>query len=60
MKLESVEAFPIRLKVEENLRGGTFAYTHYQTVIVRVEVDGVEGWGGGHDSVRPGRHRSHG
>ena len=45
MKLESVEAFPIRLKVEENLRGGTFAYTHYQTVIVRVEVDGVEGWG---------------
>jgi len=45
LKLESVEAFPIRLKIEENLRGGTFTYSHYQTVIVRVEVDGVEGWG---------------
>ena len=45
MKFESAEAFPIRLKIGENLRGGTFTYSDYQTVIVRVEVDGVEGWG---------------
>jgi len=45
LELETVEAFPIRLKIGENLRGGTFAYTHYQTVVVRVVVDGVEGWG---------------
>jgi L-alanine-DL-glutamate epimerase-like enolase superfamily enzyme len=45
MKVESVEAFPISMKVEEALRGGTFSYSHYQTVIVRTVVDGVEGWG---------------
>jgi len=45
LKLESVEAFPVRLKIGEKLRAGTFAYSHYQTVVVRVEVDGVEGWG---------------
>lgn len=45
MRLESVEAFPIRLKAEEKLRGGTFAYTHYQTVLVRAVCDGVVGWG---------------
>ena len=45
MKLDAVEAYPIRLKIGEDLRGGTFTYTLYQTVIVKVEVDGVEGWG---------------
>ena len=45
MKLESVEAFPIRLRVGENLHGGSFTYTHYQAVLVRSRVDGVEGWG---------------
>jgi len=45
LKLESVEAFPIRLKMEETLRGGAFAYADYQTVLVRAMVDGVEGWG---------------
>jgi len=45
MKVQSVEAFPIRLRMEESLRGGSFAYTHYQAVLVRVGVDGVEGWG---------------
>ena len=45
MKFESAEAYPMSLKIGENLRGGTFTYSHYQTVIVRVEVDGVEGWG---------------
>lgn len=45
MKLDSVEAFPLRLKMEETLRGGTFAYADYQTVLVKATVDGVEGWG---------------
>jgi D-galactarolactone cycloisomerase len=45
MKIESVEGFPISIKVEETLKGGTFAYTHYQTVLVRVVADGEEGWG---------------
>ncbi len=45
LRLESVEAFPIRLKAEEKLRGGTFAYTHYQTVLVKAICDGVAGWG---------------
>ena len=45
LRLESVEAFPIKLKIGESLRGGTFSYAQYQTVIVRAEVDGVEGWG---------------
>ena len=45
MRVEAVEAFPIRIKIKETLRGGTFAYTHYQTVIVRAVADGVEGWG---------------
>lgn len=31
--------------MEKELRGGSFAYADYQTVVVKVEVDGVEGWG---------------
>ncbi len=45
MEVERVEAFPIRIRAEENLRGGSFSYTHYQTVLAKVSVDGVEGWG---------------
>ena len=45
VRLQSVEAFPIRLRMGEDLRGGSFTYTHYQTVLVKVSVDGVEGWG---------------
>lgn len=45
MKVESVEAFPIRLKAEEKLRGGTFTYNYYQTVLVKAVCDGVAGWG---------------
>ncbi len=45
MKVDAVEAFPMKLKVNESLRGGTFSYVHYQTVIVRVTADGVQGWG---------------
>jgi len=45
LRLESVEAFPIKLEMKEKLRGGTFTYTNYQTVLVRAVCDGVEGWG---------------
>jgi L-alanine-DL-glutamate epimerase-like enolase superfamily enzyme len=43
--VESVKAFPLRIKAKESLRGGTFSYSHYQTVLVKTAVDGVEGWG---------------
>lgn len=43
--MESVRAYPIRLKASERLRGGTFSYAYYQTVLVQVLADGVEGWG---------------
>jgi L-alanine-DL-glutamate epimerase-like enolase superfamily enzyme len=45
LKVEAVEAFPIRVKMKEDLRGGAFAYGDYQTVLVRAVCDGVEGWG---------------
>lgn len=45
MRVESLTPFPIRLRAEERLAGGTFSYSHYQTVLVRGVVDGVEGWG---------------
>ncbi len=45
MKVEALEAFPIAIKVEEDLKGGTFSYSHFQTVLVRSTCDGVEGWG---------------
>jgi D-galactarolactone cycloisomerase len=45
MEVESIEAFPIRIRMKEDLRGGTFSYSHYQTVLVRVTADGVQGWG---------------
>ncbi|MDE1853796.1 MAG: hypothetical protein KGI38_08640 [Thaumarchaeota archaeon] len=45
MKVESVQAFPISIKAQEKLRGGTFSYSHYQTVLVKAVADGIEGWG---------------
>jgi D-galactarolactone cycloisomerase len=45
VKLESVEAYPIRIKANESLRGGTFSYIYYQTVLVKAVAGGVEGWG---------------
>jgi len=35
----------MRLRVSETLKGGTFTYTHYQTVLVKATCDGVVGWG---------------
>lgn len=45
LKVESVDAFPVSLKAEEKLRGGTFTYNYYRTVLVRAVCEGVEGWG---------------
>jgi L-alanine-DL-glutamate epimerase-like enolase superfamily enzyme len=45
LKIESVEAFPVRVKMEEDLRGGSFAYEDYQAVVVKAVCDGVEGLG---------------
>lgn len=45
MKVETAEAFPIKIKAKDKLRAGSFTYTHYQTVLVRVVCDGEEGWG---------------
>ena len=45
MRVESVEAFPLKIKAKERLQGGMFSYSHYQTVLVRAAVDGTEGWG---------------
>lgn len=33
------------VKVDEKLQAGTFTYSHYQTVLVKVICDGVVGWG---------------
>jgi L-alanine-DL-glutamate epimerase-like enolase superfamily enzyme len=45
MKVESLSSYPIRIKARERLRGGTFSYSYYQTVLVKATVDGVDGWG---------------
>jgi L-alanine-DL-glutamate epimerase-like enolase superfamily enzyme len=42
------------MKMRETLRGGTFTYADYQTVLVRVRVDGVEGWGEAMTRFDPG------
>jgi galactonate dehydratase len=54
LKVEAVEAFPIRIRAQESLRGGTFSYSHYQTVLVRAVCDGVEGWGEAMTRFEPG------
>lgn len=45
MRLESVDPFPLSVKAKETLRGGTFSYSHYVTVLVKAVMDGTEGWG---------------
>lgn len=45
MRIQSVQAYPIRVKARESLLGGTFSYTHFQTVLIKTECEGVEGWG---------------
>ena len=45
MKIESVVPYPLQIETGENLRGGSFTYSHFQTVLVKAVCDGVEGWG---------------
>ncbi len=45
LRVESLNAFPIRIKRRDRLQGGSFAYGDYLSVIVRVSCDGETGWG---------------
>ena len=45
MRVDSVRAFPVRVKLDEKLSAGSFAYEDYMSVLVKVECDGVVGWG---------------
>ncbi|HMD79031.1 MAG TPA: mandelate racemase/muconate lactonizing enzyme family protein [Nitrososphaerales archaeon] len=54
MKVESIEAYPIRIKAKERLQGGTFSYSYYQTVLVKAVCDGAEGWGEAMTRFEPG------
>jgi D-galactarolactone cycloisomerase len=45
LKVEAVEAFPLRVKAEDDLQSGTFRYPDHRTVLVRAVCDGTEGWG---------------
>jgi len=45
LKIESLKAYPVRIRAREKLQGGTFGYTHFQTVLVKAVSDGAEGWG---------------
>ena len=45
MRVEEIRAYPLRIKAEEKLKGGTFSYEYYQSVVIRAVCDGVEGWG---------------
>ena len=45
MKVESVDALPVRVKMKEALVGGGAGYDDYQSVLVKTVVDGETGWG---------------
>ncbi len=45
MTIESVEAFPVRVKMKDRLLAGTFRYEDYQSVLVKTVWNGVPGWG---------------
>jgi len=45
LKVDSIDAYPIRIKAKERLQSGTFSYSFYQTVLVKAVCDGTEGWG---------------
>jgi len=54
LRVEAVEAYPIRIKAREKLTGGTFTYNHYTTVLVKAVCDGVDGWGEAMTRSEPG------
>lgn len=45
MMVDRISVYPIRIKREREMLAGTFSYQDYQSVIVVVESDGVEGYG---------------
>jgi D-galactarolactone cycloisomerase len=45
LRVESVSSFPMRVKMKETLRGSTFGYDDYQSVLVKVSFCGEVGWG---------------
>jgi D-galactarolactone cycloisomerase len=45
LRIEKIEAYPIRVKVKDRLVAGTFRYDSYRTVLVRAVCDGQVGWG---------------
>lgn len=45
MKIDRVSVFPIRIKRREELKASTFTYKDYAAVIVKVESDGLSGFG---------------
>jgi L-alanine-DL-glutamate epimerase-like enolase superfamily enzyme len=42
---EKVTVYPLRIKREREMFAGTFSYQNYQSVIVAVEFEGIEGYG---------------
>jgi D-galactarolactone cycloisomerase len=45
LKIEALDVYPLRVKAKERLQGGTFGYSYYQTVLIKVVCEGTEGWG---------------
>jgi D-galactarolactone cycloisomerase len=45
LHVQTLEAFPIKIKTGVDLRAGTFSYDNFMTVLIRVTCDGQEGWG---------------
>lgn len=45
MMVNRISVYPVRIKREREMLAGTFSYHDYQSVIVVVESDGVEGYG---------------
>lgn len=45
LKIEKVEAYPVRVRMEDRLVAGTFRYEDYRTVLVKAVCDGQVGWG---------------
>lgn len=45
MRIDSVESFPVRVKLQERLQAGSFSYGDYMAVLIKATCDGEVGWG---------------
>lgn len=45
LRVENIKTYPCKIKIRSRLTAGTFAYSYYQTVVVRVSSAGEYGWG---------------